>query len=201
MDQIIRKFYFLPGISYINLGQVFVVFTLDAINSVCDCVYLYDSLILHFGKWWIKSLLQHCWSHDYTGQLIRTSSLPRTGVSFDLLFQGFNVNESYVVFAAGSLLASRRHAKVSFKCWYSVLILLKEPAFTVSGFCSSFVIRIVNCIPGSYCSSSPGVLCLACYLLDEKTDPGNHFDSRSPYRWRYDTDFCVYSFWLINVSN
>ena len=50
MDQIIRKSYFLPGISYINLGQVFVVFTLDAINSVCDCVYLYDSLILHFGK-------------------------------------------------------------------------------------------------------------------------------------------------------
>jgi len=50
MDQIIRKFYFLPGISYINLGQVFVVFTLDAINSVCDCVYLYDSLILHFDE-------------------------------------------------------------------------------------------------------------------------------------------------------
>ena len=67
MDQIIRKSYFLPGISYINLGQVFVVFTLDAINSVCDCVYLYDSLILHFGKWWIKSLVDHMtiyWADD-----------------------------------------------------------------------------------------------------------------------------------------
>ncbi|KAL9711019.1 hypothetical protein Ac2012v2_005559 [Leucoagaricus gongylophorus] len=27
---------------------VLLVFVLDAINSVCDCVYLYDSLILHF---------------------------------------------------------------------------------------------------------------------------------------------------------
>jgi hypothetical protein len=29
--------------------QVLLIFVLDIINSVCDCVYLYDSLILHFG--------------------------------------------------------------------------------------------------------------------------------------------------------
>ena len=56
----------------------------------------------------------------YTGQMIRTSSLQRTGVSLNLLFRGLNTNESYVVFAAGSLLASRRHCKASFECWYSV---------------------------------------------------------------------------------
>ena len=53
VDQIIRKSYSLRGTPCINFGQVLIVFVLDTINSVCDCVYLYDSLILHFSMWWI----------------------------------------------------------------------------------------------------------------------------------------------------
>lgn len=66
MGQDIRKSQSPQGIPYTDLGQVLLVFVLDAINSVCDCVYLYDSLILHFGMWWIT--LQQtglsCWADD-----------------------------------------------------------------------------------------------------------------------------------------